>query len=48
MSSSQTGSSIFSISVRDVLASHPLVDKYTGGVQGEGGDGVTVAQSRRR
>jgi len=34
--------------VRDVLASHPLVDKYTGGVQGEGGDGVTVAQLRRR
>lgn len=34
--------------VRDVLATHPLVDKYSGGVQGEGGDGVTVAQLRRR
>jgi DNA mismatch repair protein MutS2 len=34
--------------VRDVLATHPLVEKHTAGVQGEGGDGVTVAQLRRR
>jgi len=34
--------------VCDVLASHPLVDKYMGGVRGAGGDGVTVVQLRRR
>jgi DNA mismatch repair protein MutS2 len=34
--------------VRDVLATHPLVEKHAAGVQGEGGDGVTVAQLRRR
>lgn len=34
--------------VRDVLGMHPLVASHTGGVDGEGGDGVTVAKLHRR
>lgn len=34
--------------VRDMLSSHPLVKSYTGGVDGEGGEGVTVARLQRR
>lgn len=34
--------------VRDVLAAHPLVGSYAPGVDGEGGEGVTVAKLQRR
>jgi DNA mismatch repair protein MutS2 len=34
--------------VRDVLSAHPLVQSYQGGVDGEGGEGVTVARLQRR
>ncbi|MDP9309899.1 MAG: endonuclease MutS2 [Chloroflexota bacterium] len=34
--------------VRDILAAHPLVASYAPGVDGEGGEGVTVAKLRRR
>jgi DNA mismatch repair protein MutS2 len=34
--------------VRDVLSTHPLVTSYAGGVDGEGGEGVTVARLQRR
>jgi DNA mismatch repair protein MutS2 len=34
--------------VRDVLSAHPLVASYTPGIDGEGGDGVTVAKLQRR
>ncbi|HEX6290985.1 MAG TPA: endonuclease MutS2 [Herpetosiphonaceae bacterium] len=34
--------------VREVLATHPLVASYAPGVDGEGGDGVTVARLQRR
>jgi DNA mismatch repair protein MutS2 len=34
--------------VRDMLAAHPLVTSWGPGVDGEGGDGVTVAKLQRR
>ena len=34
--------------VRDTLSSHPLVASFAGGIDGEGGDGVTVAKLQRR
>jgi DNA mismatch repair protein MutS2 len=34
--------------VRDVLGAHPLVVSYQGGVDGEGGEGVTIARLQRR
>lgn len=34
--------------VRDMLSSHPLIASYSGGVDGEGGEGVTVAKLQRR
>lgn len=34
--------------VRDVLSTHPLVASHVGGVDGEGGEGVTVAKLHRR
>ena len=34
--------------VRDVLAAHPLVQSYQAGIDGEGGDGVTVAKLQHR
>jgi DNA mismatch repair protein MutS2 len=34
--------------VRDVLATHPLVTSYAPGIDGEGGDGVTIARLQRR
>ncbi len=34
--------------VRDVLAEHPLVASYQSGVEGEGGEGVTIARLQRR
>jgi len=34
--------------VRDVLSTHPLVVSHSGGVDGEGGEGVTVARLQRR
>ncbi len=34
--------------VRDVLSAHPLVTSYSGGVDGEGGEGVTIAKLQRR
>ncbi len=33
--------------VRDVLSTHPLVASYTAGIEGEGGDGVTIARFRK-
>src|SRR3712207_3473328 len=30
--------------VRDVLSSHPLVAAYAAGIDGEGGEGVTIAK----
>jgi DNA mismatch repair protein MutS2 len=34
--------------VRDVLAAHPLVTSHAPGIDGEGGDGVTIAKLQRR
>ncbi|WP_029215233.1 endonuclease MutS2 [Kallotenue papyrolyticum] len=34
--------------VRDVLSNHPLVASYEGGVEGEGGEGVTIARLQTR
>ncbi len=34
--------------VRDVLSAHPLVTSYSGGIDGEGGEGVTIAKLERR
>jgi len=34
--------------VRDTLSGHPLVTSFAGGMDGEGGDGVTVAKLQRR
>jgi len=34
--------------VRDALAAHPLVKSFTAGVDGEGGEGVTVVKLERR
>jgi DNA mismatch repair protein MutS2 len=34
--------------VRDTLAAHPLVKSFAAGIDGEGGEGVTVAKLERR